>query len=63
MLTSADFDRDNYITQHELCEAINTLCHFIDDQHGKDAPFKVRDAVAYLDKAMADKELVMAYYP
>ena len=51
MLTSADFDRDNYITQHELCEAINTLCHFIDDHHGKDAPFKVRDAVAYLDKA------------
>ncbi len=53
----------DYVTEDELTEAINILCNFVNDHHEKDVSKKVRSAVIYLDKAMADDELVMVYYP
>ena len=53
----------DYVTENELTEAINILCNFVNDHHEKDVSKKVRSAVIYLDKAMADDELVMVYYP
>jgi len=59
----------DYITEDELTEAMNILCDFAKDQlihhipdlHGNS--IKIQNAVKYLDKAMADEELVMVYYP
>jgi len=53
----------DYITEDELTEAIRILCDFVNDHHEKDVSRNVRSAVIYLDKAMADDELVMVYYP
>ena len=55
--------RERFITEDKLTEAINILRNFVNDHHEKDVSKKVRSAVIYLDKAMADDELVMVYYP
>jgi len=54
------------ITEDELIEAINILKYFAKDQliyGGSDLDDKVKVAVKYIDKAMADDDLVMVYYP
>ena len=54
------------ITEDELIEAINILKYFAKDQliyGGSDLDDKVKGAVKYIDKAMADDDLVMVYYP
>jgi len=62
----------DYITEDELTEAINILKYFAKDHlngarssfnHVPDLDDKVMLAVKYIDKAMADDDLVMVYYP
>jgi len=53
----------DYITEDQLTEAINILRNFVNKHHEKDVSKNVRSAVIYLEKAMADEELVMVYYP
>tara|TARA_R110002096_G_C14372346_1_gene704956 strand:+ start:106 stop:291 length:186 start_codon:yes stop_codon:yes gene_type:complete len=60
---SNPFSQPNDITEDELTEAIRILCNFVNDHHEKDVSKNVRNAVIYLEKAMADDELVMVYYP
>ena len=59
----SEFYRDDYITEDELTEAIIILRNFVNSHNENDISKNVRNAVKYLDKAMADKELVMVYYP
>ena len=59
----SEFHRDDYITEDELTEAIIILRNFVNSHNENDISKNVRNAVKYLDKAMADKELVMVYYP
>jgi len=59
----SEFYRDDYITEDELTEAIIILRNFVNSHNENDISKNVRNAVKYLDKAMADEELVMVYYP
>ena len=59
----SEFDRNDYITEDELTEAIYILRDFVNEHHKKDVSKNVRGAVKYLEKALADDELVMVYYP
>ena len=59
----SEFHRDDYITEDELTEAIIILRNFVNSHNENDISKNVRNAVKYLDKAMADEELVMVYYP
>ena len=53
----------DYIRENHLREAINILRNFVNEHHEKDVSKNVRSAVIYLEKATADDELVMVYYP
>jgi len=59
----SEFHRNDYITKDELTEAIIILRNFVNSHNENDISKNVRNAVKYLDKAMADEELVMVYYP
>ena len=59
----SEFHRDDYITEDELTEAIIILRNFVNSHNENDISKNVRNAVKYLDKAMADEDLVMVYYP